>query len=56
MRPVARMGWFVMERIFGCRDRRGDLARGMEQTLRRLGEVAVQDTSAPQPSKGSAAP
>ncbi len=51
-----RMGWFVIERIFGCRDRRGDLARGMEQTLRRLGEVAVQDTSAPQPSKGSAVP
>ena len=43
VRPVARLGWFVIERVFGCRDRRGDLARGMEQTLHRLGQLAVQD-------------
>ena len=49
VRPVARMGWFVIERVFGCRDRRGDLARGMEQTLRRIGELATEDARAARP-------
>ena len=35
-RPVSRFGWFVIERVFGGRDRRGDLRRGMQQTLERL--------------------
>lgn len=35
-RPVSRIGWFVIERVYGCPDRRGDLRRGMEQTLERL--------------------
>jgi uncharacterized protein YndB with AHSA1/START domain len=35
-RPVSRLGWFVIERFFGGRDRRGDLRRGMQQTLERL--------------------
>ena len=54
VRPVARMGWFVIERVFGCRDRRGDLARGMEQTLHRLGELAAQDAAARPPVTGAA--
>ena len=49
LRPVGRLGWFVIERVFGCRDRRGDLARGMEQTLRRLDELAVRDAAAAGP-------
>lgn len=42
-RPLSRLGWLVIERLYGCRDRRGDLARGMEQTLRRLAEVATSE-------------
>jgi len=39
-RPVSRLGWFIIERFFGGRDRRGDLRRGMEQTLHRLRAAA----------------
>ena len=35
-RPVSRIGWFVIERIFGDRDRRGALNDGMRTTLERL--------------------
>ena len=42
-RPISRLGWLVIERLFHCRDRRGDLARGMEHTLRRLGELAAAE-------------
>lgn len=52
VRPVGRVGWFVIERVFGCRDRRGDLARGMERTLHRLGELAVGDVPETPPVAG----
>ena len=42
-RPVTRVGWFVMERVFGAKDRRADLARGMEQTLERLAHLAAAE-------------
>jgi hypothetical protein len=42
-RPLRRVGWFVIERMFGCRDRRGDLRRGMQQTLERLAETARRE-------------
>jgi hypothetical protein len=42
-RPLARVGWFIIERLYGCRDRRGDLARGMEQTLQRLAQVVQHE-------------
>lgn len=38
-REVSRVGWFMIERIFGGTDRRGDLRRGMEQTLARIRDV-----------------
>lgn len=44
-RALTRVGWFIIERLFGCRDRRGDLARGMEQTLQRLAEVVQHEQS-----------
>jgi hypothetical protein len=50
VRPLRRVGWFVIERVYGCRDRRGDLARGMEQTLQRLGELVAQDAAADRPA------
>lgn len=39
-RPITRIGWFIIERIFGARDREGALGRGMEQSLQRLAELA----------------
>ena len=39
-RPVSRVGWFVIERIFGDRDRRGALHAGMRTTLDRLRTAA----------------
>lgn len=38
-RPITRLGWFGIGTLAGCKDRRGDLRRGMEQTLQRLKEV-----------------
>lgn len=38
--PVSRLGWFVIERLFGGRDRRGALRAGMTETLERLGQMA----------------
>lgn len=35
-RSLNRLGWFIIERIAGRKDRRTDLRRGMEQTLQRL--------------------
>lgn len=39
-RPISRLGWFVIERLFGGHDRRGDLRQGMQQTLERLRATA----------------
>ena len=39
-RPVTRVGWFVIERIFVGKDRRAALRAGMEQTLARLAQLA----------------
>lgn len=38
-RPITRLGWFGIGTLAGCKDRRSDLRRGMEQTLQRLKEV-----------------
>ena len=39
-KPLTRMGWFVIGRLFGCPDRHADLHAGMQQTLSRLREAA----------------
>lgn len=36
VRPITRLGWLVITYGFGSPDRRGDLRRGMLQTLERL--------------------
>lgn len=36
VRPVTRLGWLVIERVYGGRDRRTALRAGMEETLRNL--------------------
>lgn len=34
------LGWFIIGGLYGQKDRRSDLRRGMEQTLERLAEIA----------------
>ena len=42
-RPVSRLGWFIIGRLYGCRNRRGELRAGMDQTVRRIRETAEGD-------------
>jgi hypothetical protein len=42
-RPIGRVGWFIIEKIFGCPDRRGDLRFGMQRTLERVRVVAERE-------------
>lgn len=44
--PVTLFGWFVIGVIYGNKDRRGDLRRGMTQTLERLATLAETSSSA----------
>lgn len=39
-RPITRIGWFVIEKIFGDTDRREALRTGMETTLDRIRDRA----------------
>jgi hypothetical protein len=39
-KPLNRIGWFLIERIAGRKDRRSDLRIGMQQTLDRLRALA----------------
>ena len=39
-RPVTRVGWFIIERLFHGHDRRSALRAGMNQTLMRLKAAA----------------
>jgi hypothetical protein len=42
-KPVSRFGWFIIGTLFGRKDRRTDLRRGMQQTLDRLRKVAERE-------------
>ena len=44
--PLTRAGWFVIGRLFGCRDRRAELRDGMRQTLDRLRTEAERSSTA----------
>ena len=39
-RPVTRLGWFVIEKVFRGGNRREALRAGMQTTLERLGATA----------------
>ncbi|GAA0904397.1 SRPBCC family protein [Virgisporangium ochraceum] len=39
-RPISRLGWFIIGRLFGCRNRRADLHDGMRRTLDRVRDAA----------------
>ena len=41
--PISRLGWFIIGRLFGCRDRRAELRAGMDQTVQRIRETAERD-------------
>ena len=45
-RPLPWVGWFMITYLFGRHDRRTDLRQGMEQSLRRLRDVAEQSGAA----------
>lgn len=43
VRPVRRLGWFVIEKRFECGDRRVELGHGMQESLVRLAELAAAE-------------
>lgn len=45
-KPVSRIGWFIIGGLFGRKDRRADLRRGMEQTLERMRAAAEHRSQA----------
>jgi hypothetical protein len=49
-RPVSRVGWFVIEKLFKDVDRRGALQRGMRATLERLRATAESARTPRRPS------
>ncbi len=44
-RPVSLFGWFIIGVLYGNKDRRGDLRRGMTQTLQRLAVLTEKNTT-----------
>ncbi|MDQ4039494.1 MAG: SRPBCC family protein [Actinomycetota bacterium] len=53
VKPVRRVGWFIIEKVFGNLDRRSDLRSGMQETLRRLSAAAENDHPAASSQPGS---
>ncbi len=51
-RPVTRLGWFVIEKVFRSGDRREELRAGMRTTLERLRALAEADLPAPRGRSG----
>lgn len=51
--PISRLGWFVIDRLYGRHDRRTDLRTGMQQTLQRIRETAEQSGTSPDPAQRS---
>ena len=45
IKPVSRIGWFIIGTLFARKDRRADLRAGMEQTLERLRQVAERQST-----------
>jgi hypothetical protein len=52
-RPISRLGWFVIGRLYGCRNRRADLRAGMEQTMERIRDIVGRDTPPVTPAGGA---
>jgi hypothetical protein len=45
-RPITRIGWFIIGTLFGGKDRRSELHRGMQETLRKITTVAEKEALA----------
>jgi hypothetical protein len=45
-RPLTPVGWFIIGTLFGRKDRRSDLHRGMQETLRKITTVAEEEAAA----------
>jgi hypothetical protein len=43
--PLTQFGWFVIGTLLGCKDRRSDLRRGMEETLRKVAAAAEKEAA-----------
>jgi len=41
--PISRLGWLIIGRLYGCRDRHTELRAGMQQTAVRARETAERD-------------
>ncbi|TFV62150.1 UNVERIFIED_ORG: SRPBCC family protein [Bacillus sp. AZ43] len=52
VRPITRIGWFVIEKVFRAGDRRAALRAGMEATLQRLEATAAAAPRAAETSAG----
>jgi len=52
-KPVSIIGWFIIDTLYGMKDRQGDLRASMERTLDRLAEMTEVPRSAE--SAGTAA-
>lgn len=46
VKPVTRIGWSLIRRVFGRNDRRDDLRRGITETLRRVSAAAESNQRA----------
>jgi hypothetical protein len=46
-RPISRLGWFIIDRLFGCHDRRTELRAGMQQTVDRIRDTAERRPTTP---------
>jgi Polyketide cyclase / dehydrase and lipid transport len=42
-RPISRLGWFIIDRLYGCHNRRAELRAGIDKTLGRIRETAERD-------------
>lgn len=45
--PLTLFGWFIISVIYGNKDRRGDLRRGMTETLERLAALTEKSPTSP---------
>jgi ligand-binding SRPBCC domain-containing protein len=52
-RPVTRLGWFVIEKVFRSGNRREELRAGMRTTLERLRALAEAELPAPRGPEGA---
>jgi polyketide cyclase/dehydrase/lipid transport protein len=44
-RPITPIGWFIIGTLFGGKDRRSDLHRGMQETLSKITAVAEEEVA-----------